>query len=77
VNRAITLRYLGSASGYGVASYIYGPETPRATQVAAAKAACQSASSSGSGYRQRIEIWSDFFTRQVFTVKFLNYLGPK
>ncbi len=77
MNRAITLKFQGSASGYGTATYVYGPEMSRASQITAAKALCQSASISGSGYRVRVEIWSDYLARQIFTVKYLNDLGPK
>jgi len=79
VNRAISLHFAGNASGYGTATYVYGPEVPRVTQIQAAKSLCQSASSGGSGYRIRVEIWSDFYTRQIFSVRYpgAGDLGPK
>jgi len=62
MRRGILLQYTGTASGYAPATYVYGPETSIATQIAYARTTIATiVATPGSGYPTKIELWTENF----------------
>lgn len=76
MRRALTLRYLGTSTGYAAATYVYGPDTTVDVQLAAARAYVAGiVSGSGSGYSSKVELWTENFPIKRWIARYPNNLG--
>ena len=75
MRRGITLKYLGSGSGYTTASLVYGPETPLNVQMAYAKSYEAGIVGSGSGFTSKVEVWTENFPVHKYVARYPNNLG--
>jgi hypothetical protein len=76
MRRGLSLKYLGSASGYATATVVYLADTPLNVQIAAAKSYVSGiVSGSGSGYTSKVEIWTENFPVQKFVARYPHNLG--